>query len=78
MFGQVVQASEAMREAARQGTRALITTPALSGCPTCKTVRMIAAPALGACAECGAALTVLGHAEPRGAAAAEAPGALAA
>ena len=56
MFEQAVQVSEAMQRAA-QGGRALI--PALSGCPTCRTARMIASPVLGVCEDCGGQLTVL-------------------
>jgi len=63
MFEQAVQASEALRQAAQdQGT--LI--PAVAGCRTCGTARMIAAPALGSCEGCGAGLTVLGGAEAEG------------
>ena len=76
MFRQVVQASEGMQEAARQGRSVLV--PALLECRNCRTTRMIAAPALGVCERCGAALTVLDGAEPQDAAMPEPPSALAA
>ena len=75
MFEQAVQASLAMQRAAQQDHRTLI--PALSGCPSCQTMLMIAAPVLGQCEHCGGELEVLTSATPQ-ANASEAPGALAA
>ena len=75
MFEQVVQASEAMREAARRGGPALI--PALSRCRVCRNVRIVTSPALGICQNCGGGLTLIGGPEPRDTVP-ETPGALAA
>jgi hypothetical protein len=61
MFEQAVEASEAMRQAAQYGDRALI--PALSGCMACQTAHMIAAPVLGLCKDCGAELRLIGSAQ---------------
>ena len=63
MFAQAVQASGAMQAAQRQGGALR---PAVSGCPVCKTVQMIAAPMLGRCEDCGDELTLLGSAEATG------------
>lgn len=60
MLSQLETASRALREASdRPGTlQALL--PALSGCPDCGTLRMIASPApLGTCPGCGADLQVI-------------------
>jgi hypothetical protein len=57
MFEEAVRASEAMREGAEHMHGRL--TPALKGCPHCRTSQMIAAPVLGTCAECGNELQVL-------------------
>ena len=56
-MNQIETAGEAMRDSLdlRRGTPL----PALSGCPECGTVRMIAAPALGRCGDCGRDLAVL-------------------
>lgn len=58
MFGQAIQANEAMRQAERLGAGKLL--PALSGCRSCGMVQMIAAPALDLCPTCGTQLRVLG------------------
>ena len=55
---QAVQISLAMQAAAERRQETPI--PALSGCPACRTTRMIAGPLLGLCPECGAELSVLG------------------
>jgi hypothetical protein len=57
MLEQAVQAGEAMRLAALHSHETLI--PALSGCRTCRTARMITAPVLGVYKDCGAELTLL-------------------
>jgi hypothetical protein len=75
MFEQAVQASLAMQRAAQQDRRTLI--PALSGCPSCQTMLMIAAPVLGRCEHCGDELKVLSSAAYQDDAS-EAPGARAA
>lgn len=58
MFGQAIQASEAMRQAERLGAGKLL--PALSGCRSCGMVQMIAAPALDVCPRCATPLRILG------------------
>jgi hypothetical protein len=57
MFESVLRHSEAMSAAGETGGGTLI--PALSGCPSCRTIQMIAAPVLGVCPECGGPLSVL-------------------
>jgi hypothetical protein len=60
MTFQIETASRALYEANRHGRSAIQLIPALSGCPNCRTVRMIASPAtLGSCSDCGADLEVL-------------------
>lgn len=61
MLDQLLQASDALREAQRGGHLAGVLMPAMYGCPDCKTAWVIASPArIGACAECGVVMTVLG------------------
>ena len=58
MVDDVTRASEALRRAAADASfRPLI--PALSGCPTCGTVIMVAAPVLTTCLGCGDVVAVL-------------------
>ena len=71
MFEQVVQASGAMREAARRGG------PALSGCRVCRNVRIITSPEPGICQDCGGGLILIDGPEPWSTVS-ETPGALAA
>ena len=60
MLDQLLQASQALHAAGRDGHLAGILIPAMYGCPDCKTAWVIASPArLGACADCGMTLTVL-------------------
>lgn len=56
-MNQIESAGEAMRESARRSGPSV--RPALSGCPECGLVQMIAAPTLGTCASCDSALSVL-------------------
>jgi hypothetical protein len=54
---QIESAGEAVRDSARRSGSTV--RPALSGCPECGLVEMIAAPTLGTCETCGSALSVL-------------------
>jgi hypothetical protein len=57
MFDQMVECSEATRQANERAIRTL--RPALSGCARCGTVQMIAGPSLGTCSDCGAVLAIM-------------------
>jgi hypothetical protein len=58
MVDDMTRASDALRLAAADANfRPLI--PALSGCPTCGTVIMVAAPVLTTCLDCGVVAVVL-------------------
>jgi hypothetical protein len=58
MIDDVTRASNALRLAAADANfRPLI--PALSGCPACGTVIMVAAPVLSTCLDCGGVVVVL-------------------
>jgi hypothetical protein len=60
MFEHAVLASEALGQEPPLSPRELI--PALSHCPACRRVRLIAAPMLGLCDGCERPLAVLGSA----------------
>jgi hypothetical protein len=58
MVDDMTRASDALRLAAADANfRPLI--PALSGCPTCGTVIMVAAPIITTCLDCGVISVVL-------------------
>ena len=63
MLHQVVRASEAFLEATQHSRVVLV--PALSGCTTCNTVRVIAAPHASQLRGLWAELVVLSSEEPR-------------
>lgn len=60
MLDQLLQASEALQKANRDGHLAGVLIPAMYGCPDCKTTWVIVSPAqLGSCADCGMTMAIL-------------------